>query len=59
MDEALVVYGTKLTGSTPMFGPYAMEQEETDDIIFAKIQIEARMMKCPFSLHKERKLWAK
>ena len=36
--------------NTNVLVPYAMEQQETDDIVIAKIQIEARMMKCPLQL---------
>ena len=51
MDEALVVLRNEAYRlNTNVLVPYAMEQEETDDIVFAKIQIEARMMKCPLQL---------
>ena len=51
MDEALVVLRNEAYRlNTNVLVPYAMEQEETDDIVFAKIQIEARMMKCPLKL---------
>ena len=51
MDEALVVLRNEAYRlNTNVLVPYAMEQKETDDIVFAKIQIEARMMKCPLKL---------
>ena len=41
MDEALVVLRNEAYRlNTNVLVPYAMEQEETDDIVFAKIQIE-------------------
>jgi hypothetical protein len=51
MDEALVVLKNEAHRlNTNVLVPYAMEQTGTDDIVFAKIQIEARMMKCPLKL---------
>ena len=51
MDEALVVLRNEAYRlNTNVLVPYAMEQQETNDIVFAKIQIEARMMKCPLKL---------
>ena len=51
MDEALVVLRNEAYRlNTNVLVPYAMEQQQTDDIVFAKIQIEARMMKCPLQL---------
>ncbi len=51
MDEALVVMKNEAYRlNTNVLVPYSMEQSETDDIVFAKIQIEARMMKCPLKL---------
>ena len=48
MDEALIVLRNEAYRlNTNVLVPYAMKQKETDDIVFAKIQIEARMMKCP------------
>ena len=48
MDEALVVLRNEAYRlNTNVLVPYEMKQKETDDIVFAKIQIEARMMKCP------------
>ena len=51
MDEAIVVLRNEAYRlNTNVLVPYAMKQKETDDIVFAKIQIEARMMKCPLKL---------
>jgi hypothetical protein len=51
MDEALIVLRNEAYRlNTNVLVPYAMEQKETDDIVLAKIQIEARMMKCPLKL---------
>jgi len=51
MDEALVVLRNEAYRlNTNVLVPYTMEQKETDDIVFAKIQIEARMMKCPLQI---------
>ena len=51
MDEALIVLRNEAYRlNTNVLIPYAMEQQETDDIVMAKIQIEARMMKCPLQL---------
>lgn len=51
MEEALVVLKNEAHRlNTNVLVPYAMEQKETNDIVFAKIQIEARMMKCPLQL---------
>jgi hypothetical protein len=51
MDEALVVLRNEAYRlNTNVLVPYAMKQETTDDIVFAKILIEARMMKCPLKL---------
>ncbi len=51
MDEALVVLRNEAYRlNTNVLVPYAMKQKETDDVVFAKIQIEARMMKCPLKL---------
>ena len=51
MDEALVVLRNEAYRlNTNVLVPYAMEQQETDNLVFAKIQIQARMMKCPLKL---------
>lgn len=51
MDEAIVVLRNEAYRlNTNVLVPYAMKQKETNDIVFAKIQIEARMMKCPLQL---------
>ena len=51
MNEALIVMKNEAHRlNTNVLVPYAMKQSGTDDIVFAKIQIEARMMKCPFKL---------
>ena len=51
MDEALVVLRNEAYRlNTNVLVPYAMKQKETDDMVLAKIQIEARMMKCPLQL---------
>jgi hypothetical protein len=51
MDEALVVLKNEAHRlNTNVLVPYTMEQTGTEDIVFAKIQIEARMMKCPLKL---------
>ena len=51
LDEALVILRNEAYRlNTNVLVPYAMEQKETNDIVIAKIQIEARMMKCPLKL---------
>jgi len=51
MEEALVVLRNEAYRlNTNVLVPYAMKQKETDNIVFAKIQIEARMMKCPLKI---------
>ena len=51
MEEALIVLRNEAYRlNTNVLVPYAMKQKETDDIVFAKIRIEARMMKCPLQL---------
>ena len=51
MEEALIILRNEAFRlNTNVLVPYAMKQKETDDIVFAKIQIEARMMKCPLQL---------
>ena len=51
MEEAIVVLKNEAHRlNTNVLVPYAMEQTGTDDVVFAKIQIEARMMKCPLKL---------
>ena len=51
MDEALIVLKNEAHQlNTNVLVPYAMKQTGTDDIAFAKIQLEARMMKCPLKL---------
>ncbi len=51
MEEALVVLKNEAHRlNTNVIVPYAMEQTGTDDIVLAKIEIEARMMKCPLKL---------
>ena len=48
MDDALVVLKNEAHRlNTNVLVPYAMEQTGTNDVVLAKIQIEARMMKCP------------
>ncbi len=50
-DEALIVLRNEAHRlNTNVLVPYAMKQKGTDDIVSAKIQIEARMMKCPLQL---------
>ena len=51
MNEALIVMKNEAHRlNTNVLVPYAMKQTGTEDIILAKIQIEARMMKCPLKL---------
>ena len=51
MNEALIVMKNEAHRlNTNVLVPYAMKQTGTDDIVLAKIQIEARMMKCPLKL---------
>ena len=51
MDEALIVLKNEAHRlNTNVLVPYAMEQSGTDEVLLAKIQIEARMMKCPLKI---------
>ena len=48
MNEALIVLKNEAHRlNTNVLVPYSMKQTETEDIVFANIKIEARMMKCP------------
>ena len=51
MDEALTILKNEAYRmNTNVLVPNVMEQTKTNDIKFANIQIEARMMKCPLKL---------
>ena len=51
MEEALIVLKNEAHRlNTNVLVPHAMHQIGTEDIVFAKIQLEARMMRCPLKL---------
>ena len=51
MNEALVVLKNEAHRlNSNVLVPYKMKQTGTNEIVFAEIQIEARMMKCPLKI---------